>query len=380
MAARWVCGMCLGVLTGCGDDGVGLPSGLDGCGNAPFLTVSPLTLSDIDQIAPLGNLNPPGHVFPTDHMYFYPGAVIGGTRSVPLVSPGNVVTTEIVLNRRTGGGLPASEDYSLTFAACSDVLMTFAHVTTLAASFAARVGALDGSCDPAYQTGDFTNQQCRERVEVQLMAGEPIGTTGGPMQGGLDYTTLDRRVSLGFVNPGRSWGTSSPFGQNQASCALDYFVAPVADSLRARLGRPGSRRTAPPVCGEIMQDVPGTAAGRWYRVGVNDNFPEDPHLALVRDNYNPSAGAFSVGTSVPSLPPAVYLFTPAAAGLVNLDFPMVATVGMTYCYETTTPPGQRRILLMLVSPTRVRVQGFGTGACGDPSMWVFDQGAAEFQR
>jgi len=24
-------------------------------------------LSDMDQIAPLGNLNPPGHVFPTDH-------------------------------------------------------------------------------------------------------------------------------------------------------------------------------------------------------------------------------------------------------------------------------------------------------------------------
>ena len=76
----------------------------------------------------------------------------------------------------------------------------------------------------------------------------------------------------------------------------------------------------------------------------------------------------------------MYLFTPAAAGLSSLDFPNLDTVGTIYCYETGIPPGQRRILLMLVSPTRVRVQGFGSGACGDPSLWVFGQGAAEFQR
>ena len=94
------------------------------------------------------------------------------------------------------------------------------------------------------------------------------------------------------MNSERSGGASSRFGQNQASCALDYFVDDVTDSLRARLGRSGSRRTTPPVCGEIMQDVPGTAAGRWYRVGVSDNFPEDPHLALAHDNYGPGGGAF----------------------------------------------------------------------------------------
>jgi hypothetical protein len=180
---RWasihgVAGLFLGVLTGCGDDGTGLPTGLEACGSPPFLTVSPLAFGDIHEIAPLGNLNPPGHVFPTDHIYFYTSGFIGsGTRSVPLVSPSDVVTTEVTVNRRTAN---------------------------LAPSFAARVGTLGGSCDP------------------------PVGTI--------------------------------------------------------------------------------------------------------------------------------------------------------HCYETGIPPGQRRILLMLVSQTRIRVQGSGSGACGDPSTWAFGQGAAEFQR
>jgi hypothetical protein len=35
------------------------------------LSVSPLADSLIAFITPLGNLNPPGHTLPTDHIYFY---------------------------------------------------------------------------------------------------------------------------------------------------------------------------------------------------------------------------------------------------------------------------------------------------------------------
>ncbi len=88
IAARWLCALCTGLVAGCGDGGVGPEDELAGCGEAPFLTVSPMALSDIREIAPLGNLNPPGHVFPTDHIYFYPPNAPGGTQSVPLASPG----------------------------------------------------------------------------------------------------------------------------------------------------------------------------------------------------------------------------------------------------------------------------------------------------
>jgi hypothetical protein len=293
------------------------------------------------------------------------------------VSPGDVTITEVVLQRRTGGGQPAFDDHTLSFWACDDVRMTFAHITTLAPALAGELGPLGGSCDPSYSTGGFTFQQCRKRVDVELEAGEAIGMTGGPMSGGLDFSTADRRMSLAFVNPGRSPGASGDFGQNNMTCGLDYFVPSVADSLRARLGRPGARRTIQPVCGTHMQDVAGTAAGRWFRPNTPNN-PEDPHLGLAHDNFNPNLAAFSVGTSVTSLPSGVYVFTPATSGMVNVDFKNVTATGTTHCYQTTSPP--RRILLMLVSATRVRIQGTGTGPCGDPSTWLFGAGSAEFER
>jgi hypothetical protein len=370
--------LALGVLACGDDDGVSPPDEVRACGTAPFLTVSPLALADVYQIAPLGNMNPPGHVFPTDHMYFFTSAFVGsGTRSAPVASPGDVTITEVMLQRRTGGGQPQLDDHLLTFWPCEDVQMQFGHVTTLSPPLATKLGALGGSCNPEYQTGGFTYQQCRKEVSVELTAGEAIGTAGGPLQGALDVTAIDRRVTLPFVNPGRSWGASSEFGQNQTTCALDYFVPGVADSLRARLGQPGARRTIQPVCGTHMQDVAGTASGRWYRPGSPD-LPEDPHLALARDNYNPNLGAFSVGTSVTSLPTGVYRFTPATSGFVNLDFRNVSTIGTTYCYQTTS--SARRILLALVSATRIRIQGAGTGPCGDPSTWLFGAGSAEFER
>lgn len=358
--------------------GVEPPSDLGSCGTTPFLTISPLPLADVDHIAPLGNLNPPSHLFPTDHVYVTPVFVGGGIKSVPLVAPAKVVVTEMVLDKHSGPGILTPEDYSLSFAACADVLFRVAHVATLTPSFSSKVGSLSGSCSAPVSSGGVTSQSCRKLVRVDLNAGEQIGTVGGSNPSGIDFTALDRRVSLPFVNPSRTWGTGTSFGGNQAVCPLDYFEGSLADELRARLGRPGARRTIVPVCGAVMQDVAGTAAGRWYRPG-SENFPEDPHLALVHDNFDASAGAFSVGTSIPSLPPRAYLFRPATTGRVNLDFDRTV-VGTTYCYETYLVPGSPRILLRLESGTRVRVEGFGTGACGDPSTWVLDGGAVEFTR
>ena len=39
------------------------------CVDHPFTTY-PVDFERIRSITPLGNLNPPGHTFPTDHMYF----------------------------------------------------------------------------------------------------------------------------------------------------------------------------------------------------------------------------------------------------------------------------------------------------------------------
>jgi len=118
-------------------------SGLPACGPATLLTVSPMDLSDIREIAPLGNLNPTGHTFPTDHIYFYTFA----GPAVPIASPGAIRITQAMVQKRTNGGQPELDDYGLDFYSCTNHHFYFAHLASLDATLAAQIGALDGSCD-----------------------------------------------------------------------------------------------------------------------------------------------------------------------------------------------------------------------------------------
>ena len=356
------------LVLACGDHGgssTGPQLGLANCTAQPFLKVPLVPVANISSISPLGNLNPPPHTFPTDHIYLYMG-VLG-----QITAPAASVVTNVGLQHRTGGGQAAVDDYEVTFYPCADVMIQLGHVAALFPGFKAKVGALD-DCNPSYTTGGFTYQQCRKVVHIDLAAGEGIGVSAPS----LDVTARDRRVTLSFVNATRLSDPVGEFGDKHTACPIDYFEASIADQMRAKLGFPGQIRTTPPVCGEVMQDVPNSAAGRWFQPG-GPTYPEDPHLALAHHNVTPALGAFSVGTSIPSLPAGVYTFTPASTGRVNLDFRYVTTIGEIDCYSVSQ---NRRVLLQLISVSRLRVEGSGTGVCGDPSTWTLSAAAVDFER
>lgn len=357
--------------------GISSPSASPSCTSAQLLTVSPLAYGNIYEISPLGNLNPTGHVFPTDHMYFYTSTFTNnGTTPAAVVSPGAVTVTAVVVQRRLSPP-PAYSDYSVTFFPCADVAMIFGHVTSLSDGFQARVGNIDGSCNPPYTTGGITVQQCYKNTNITLAAGDAIGTAGGPSTGGLDFGAYDRRTrALAFVNGSRWSGGSGEFGQPHTACPLDYFTPQVRDALRAKLGRGGQPRTIEPRCGEIMQDVASSVQGRWF---YDASEHEDAHLALVHDNVDPTTGVFSVGSSVPSLPSGTYSFAPSTTGKRNLDFRLANTVGMIYCYEITFPSG-RHIFVQLVNASRIRIEGSVGGSCGAEESWSLSAGAVEFSR
>jgi len=342
--------------------------GLPACGPATLLTVSPMALSDIREISPLGNLNPPGHTFPTDHMYFY--ANVGP--AVPVTSPGAIRITQAMIQKRTDGGQAELDDYGLDFYSCTSHHFYFAHIAALSASLATQLGALDGSCNPSYMTGGFTYQQCRKNVSVDVLPGASIGTAGGPTEGALDLGLIDNgSPPLAFVDPGRV----NP-NTRYAACPIDDFVADVRDSLRVRLAVNGNVRTIAPVCGTVMQDEPNTAQGRWYFDATSG---DDHHLALVHENWDPTIGAFSIGTSLPGTTATGLMFTPAATGRVDRDFNLVTADGKIYCYEPTNSAGH--LFTQLVSNTQVKVEFFSVGAtCGDSTTWAFTANAATFNR
>jgi hypothetical protein len=338
----------------------------------------------------LGNLNPPGHVFPTDHLYFAlvldPTEANRQTQVVPLFAPAHGRIIEIASSEHLSE-TPPYTDYSLRFLPCRQFVITFGHVGTLSEKLLESVSSIDAGRCQTYMAGGKDFRQCQNEVAIELQAGEQIGTTGGrPGQFALDFGAIDARVQpMVYANPSRH--TSNPDGLDtlHVVCPIDYFAPKTRSELESRFGGwDSSPRTVAPVCGQVMQDVTGTAQGIWYVAGTTQQYPEDPHLALVHDNANPAIAVFSVGTSIPGLESRAYPFMPAASGKVNRDFSAISADGEIYCFDSVgTPesgiPSGTIILLQLTSGTTLRIEKQAKNRCGD-GPWMFTNGSVEFER
>ncbi|HLC85900.1 MAG TPA: hypothetical protein VJG30_01275 [Candidatus Nanoarchaeia archaeon] len=335
-----------------------------------FFTASPIAVSSIYGIVPLGNLGPPSHTFPTNHLYFYtqrlkPGDFNSGPVEVPVVSPGDMWITSIASSEHLSG--EKFTDYSLTFSPCKDFEAYFHHVSSLSPKLSEAFGS-GGDCDE-YSTGGKSYRRCEKSMNIKVSAGEIIGTAGKfKSQHALDFGASDFRTPpLNYANPSRWYKR-----QKHLVCSIDYFSPEVRSLLQSKLGsHDGSvRRTVQPFCGEVEQDVSGTAQGVWFVEGAEETYPEDPHLSLVYDNIDPARGVFSVGTSVKGLRSSTYYFIPSKNGFVNRDFKDVKADGNIYCYETVDSfsnfPKNFIILLQLADEKTLRLEKKDFVKCVEP--------------
>ena len=365
------------VLPGCGGkDGagpLGPPDGQAACGSGPVLTTLPVAIADIWTVAPLGTLNPPGHVFPSDHPGYYLKAPGGVPAVTPVRSPADVVIVRV--GRQVSAG---RTDYTIDFFPCANLHLWLGHIIALAPELQAAVGSLEGNC--VNLQGPSPIVECSKDVALDRAEGSLFGNAGGPGEPGLDFGGVDDRVPpLAYINTDRLYGRYGRSGALHAICPFDYFEAGLRSSMDSLWGEPGSRRTALPLCGRAMQDVPGTAQGRWFFPVAGDVQTDGPHLALVHRNTDPARGAFSVGTSIPSLPVGVYYFPVEDTGRVNLDFDRVMPDAAIRCYVPNQPAG-RVILIQLPSATELRIESRPGSACGDPASWTLSGGAVTFSR
>jgi hypothetical protein len=171
-------------------------SGLAAGGPWPIFTDSPIDIERISRIVLLGNLNPPGHVFPTDHIYFYISNPDGDNRPdiVTLYSPGDLTVTAIEAKEHITAGFV---DYSITLRPCDDVTVVLGHVSSLSTEIFGDSSAFN-KWTPMneYSTGGETYRSWRKDCIIQVTAGQTLGTTGG----NLDQYALD----LGVYDPRHS--------------------------------------------------------------------------------------------------------------------------------------------------------------------------------
>ncbi len=278
-------------------------------------TVIPFDTSVITGLVPLGNLNPPAHTFPTDHMYFY---CYTSSPSLNIKSPGNVKIFRIGRTRYNAGLSNEYFDYNIAMGSEKSFLY-WGHVSNLSARLLSAVNNFNGiPCQPPYSTGGANSQQCYANVSLDATPGEVLGIAIS--KGGFAGMDFGATVNGMGAEP------------------LQYFDAKSRSLLEPKLGRYDGKvkRTALPLSGEFNLDLMGTAQGNWIKQG-SQRTPEDNNIALVKDNIDPSKQAFSAGISLPGLPPNVYYFIPQQSGFVNRSFADVKPDLNFYCYSLGIP-------------------------------------------
>jgi hypothetical protein len=371
------------------DKGVDLKIGKIG-GSVPkcseqneFFTRAPVDFEDLDSITPLGNLNPSGHTFPTDHMYLN---IKKGKKDISVYAPGDVRVTQLHLLQKFGDD-PVT-DYSVYFEPCQDFEAYYIHILNLSDKLQAEFDKNfdEGSCRDE-NPGGVRYKFCSMDADVKLSAGELIGTTGREKQGNFDLGAYDRRLDTSEVRQYTKW---KRFREDiyTTVCPLDYFTPDLKEKLYSLVGYGEERRTVEPICGTVKQDVWGTAQGVWFLSGakVQERGSEDKHAALVHDNFDPTKGVFSVGTSMEKsgLSTGAFNFTPKSSGLVNRDFDQVKSDGQIYCYanESGSEFGNKAIviILQLTDESTLRMEHLSAASSCGSGPWQFSSNYTEFER
>ncbi|MBI4617325.1 MAG: hypothetical protein HY720_27190 [Planctomycetes bacterium] len=220
-------------------------------------SVSPVDLEHVREIVPLGNLNPPGHTFPTDHVYFY---LDDPERPRDVVAPaaGEVAWIHSF----------EEADAKIVVRATASSYYYVGHVAP----------------DPEIRAGRT------------VAAGDRLGTTSGRSYA-LDLGAVDERLTLsGFVRPERY-----PADTVHCVSPLALFSGPLRSRVYALVRREGQDKD-----GRIDIDRPGTLAGNWFLEGLPpgpESFAQEnwqKHLAFVRDVHDPGILRVSIGGTIAS--------------------------------------------------------------------------------
>lgn len=329
LSASASCGL---LLAGCG--GHSGPTNPDGWGVEPppgavaQFTVSPLDLAKVAILTPLGNLNPPGHVLPTDHVYFYQTDFdhfppVQGTEMLPVVAPADGTVMFVLL--QAGG------DYKVEFLATNDFGWYLDHLRPVASL---KLGTI-------------------------VRAGDTVGTTNPG--GSLDLGAWDMRVTLpGLVNPAR-YGTATL----HTVSPWKYFVEPLKSTIYSRI------RRHPDIAdkdGRTDFGIPGKLVGDWYEqslpVGMENQGPQGwpKTIAFVYDYYDPRLIRISIGGTI--APPGIWTIPPDAPppSSVSVSSGKIA-YRLMYSGSTTVQYGL--MLVQMLADDRIKIEVFPGSQAAD---------------
>lgn len=317
----------------------GLPDGVSGTGPG-ILSVSPLDLSTLVAATPLGNLAPPGHVLPTDHVYLSfvdpRGALTGQDCSPRNVYAAGSGVVNFLLQTETAGDTKVMVQMTRTF------FYYYDHVRLV----------------PGIKVGS------------KVTAGEKIATTTGRCPS-IDLGVYDLDVNPpGFLRPSR-------YGEMGAHPASPYKY--FSEALRAIYYAKVRVFEGVPVDkdGRLDWGIQGRLSGDWFHTSLPANASAtDPDgwartVSFCYDWYDRTP-KISIGGTIAS--PVVLTI-----GKGDLDPAQASTAsGMLAYRDTPTGPQNRAgwVLVQMLADDRIKIEYFS----GDSRPIGFSNAAQEYIR
>lgn len=371
-------GACGGGGTNNNGGGNSSGSSLDTACTAEPFSVLPVDMSAIANLTPIGNMGPPTHTLPTDHVGFYLNSGV-----MPLYAPGRIRIDSIgrakyiISNFRQG-----KSDYSIKYSICNSMTGKLGHITTLRQDLDTIVNGSTANCN-TYQTADETIQSCIVSTRVDLNPGDLIGSVNGPAA--FDMGVYDSRVDYHYVKPDRYW-----YEENHATCPYQWFQKNLRDQLLARISDGVTISTEQPVCGTMNVDVANTASGKWIQKNAPAVYQGDESyyavLAPYPFNEQTRTGlAFGPAALTAGVNSHVDSYVNQASGRVNRPPTAIGPDGLIYCYVHDASVSTESYFVSL-SPQEVLtveklVHAAGASPCSNaPGTWTFSSAALEFIR
>ena len=307
-------------------------------------------------LIPLGNSNPPGHTFPVDHIYFH-GEPDGVERNVYAAGDGVISNVTMIKTYGLDGKLK-SMGLTLTIDYCKGIQLVNAIEGEPSAIITNVIGAQQESCKlvAAKHEGESGIDFCGYSVSIPVKAADIVAITDGKTF--PEIWALDKNKPL---SKDVDWERyNSPYYQ-YAFCFFDMYPQDLKDYYYSLFGNyvdttqaflkdigNGKKievksglipRTIPPLCGNVMQNVVGTAKGDWFGEGRDDDSETsyEKDLALIEDNQDPTYQRVVIAGYVSE--PSLLNFRVVHSGTINRDFAEVTADGKTYCYYLTNDTG-----------------------------------------
>lgn len=370
------------------------PSNLSGILTAPLIELKYIT-----SIAPLGNLNPPGHTSPVDHNYF----TTDSNARIPIYAPADSWITKIITVAFDSGRGFEPYGYVIQLTICDGLILDFANIKGISQTIKDEIAKQKGDCNEGPQKDGHPGpeRQCSYSLNRKVTSGEEIGYAQLPTESdsfsGLQFEIWAANYNKPAPN-NIDWSFYDDDRYAHIMCIFDLYTGSLKQQFYAKLGgidqksikdeKTGNKiemgssfkpRTIDPICGTVNQNIVGTIQGMWFGRGWktrNDkNSPEDiRQFSFLHFNIDPTYTEIGNAGEITSGQSGQLQFIANHSGTIDREPSEVKSDGKVYCYNyNITKDGQQqfsgKILTELVDDRHLKLE-YQSGNCGNIETFV----------